>query len=294
MRSILAITLVLFVGSIALADTEVVLQATQSGYMNDSSWAGWSHDGSAWVARFPAGHWQEYGTYGYNSWQLYSYNSVGPGYNGTIYYTDPNLAPNPLSTWVNPYDNYEARCYLTFDLTGVSAGGTAILNLYQGGWASSSGTVTGTIYRMDGADPVQEQQNWNYADRDNPSNNPIGPNAVAWTTAGSDYTTAVGVAYSIDPVRWDADDYLGLAKVSIDIAALVDAAIGASDTTMSIVMIADQDGTPYLDDDDVKVDFLSTSAPQFGGLLGPSLSLPEPATMGLLAIGGLALLRRRR
>lgn len=289
MRSILAITLVLAVASIALADTEEMIPCDASGYMNDSSWAGWSHDGSAWVARFPAGHWQEYGTYGYGSWQLLAYNSVGPGYNGTIYYPDPNLAPNPLSTWVNPYDNYEARTYLTFDLTGVSAGGTAILNLYQGGWASSSGTATGTIYRMDGADPVQDQQNWNYADRDHPLKD-VGPNAVPWTTPGGDYTTAQSVSYSINVVRWNADDFDGLKKVNIDVAALVDAAIAASDTTMTLVIIGDQDGTPYLDDDDIKVDFLShtsTSKP-------PTLSLPEPATMGLLAIGGLALLRRRR
>ena len=293
MRSILAITLILFVVSIVLADTEAVIPSDGSGYLNDSSYAGWSHDGAVWVARYPAGYFQENGTYGYSeayNWQLLAYNSVGPGMNGTVYYTDPNLAPNPLSTWVNPYDNYEARAYITFDLTDVEAGGTAILNLYQGGWASSSGTATGKIYRMDGADPVQYQQNWNYADRDNPENNPAGPNAVAWDTPGGDWDPSVSVNYSVECLRWNADDFPGLSKVNIDIAVLVDAAIAADDTTMTLIIIGDQDATILEDDDDIKVDFLSHSVTT----RPPTISLPEPATMGLLAIGGLALLRRRR
>ncbi len=78
----------------------------------------------------------------------------------------------------------------------------------------------------------------------------------------------------------------------IDVLAMLNAAIADGDSLLTVILIADQDGTPNDDSDDAYLQFRSSEVSNAN--LRPMLIVPEPATMGMLALGGLALLRRRR
>ena len=317
MRSIIAITLILSVVSVASTLNEELWDATDvkahnSGLLRESHWAGWSHDGSSWVARFPSGTFMNNSHYG-TAWETNTYNIQGPGYNGTIYYPDPNLAPNPASTWDanHEYDPYIAKSFAGFDVLNSSLDLTKpiYLRMAQGGY-SSDAVQTGTVHRMttDPVDPVDQGANWNYSDSKEDANTGApGAGAVLWTTPGGDYTGSVPYTTVGAGVRREPGDRPELSPQEmlnagcleyIDVTALVLAAQTAGDLeNLTLIMDATED-RDYMGDTDVSYDWFShrntwgdTLAPVFAPYL---TNVPEPATMGLLAIGGLALLRRRR
>ena len=277
MRSIIAITLVLSVASIASAE----IVAHLDGYFHQSEYAAWSHDGTEWIPRSPVGTYTELRAYS-TSTKLGLRDTFGPGYN-LEQPGDPNTAPNPSSSWNTgyAYGDYNNNTYLSFDISSLETGDTTVLRLQQWGIGSKGGPAqTGVVRRMT-TDPQEDNSSWARSDI---------ANAVEWTTWGGDVDTSVSVAYSIKPIYYSHVNYPAGTMVYIDVSTLCDAAIAAGDIT-NMTLLIEPDGD---DDYDYSNDVLVYLTPvENTGALPPAL-VPEPATMGLLAIGGLALLRRRR
>ncbi|KKK96561.1 hypothetical protein LCGC14_2661530 [marine sediment metagenome] len=294
MRSILAITLILCVASIASAQ----IYSNADTYTHESYWANWQHDGTQWNAVFPAGHWLENGYYG-GKWYVRMRDSVGPGFNGTAVYnetTKPGLGPDyPASTWDSGYEYapYENRPMFQFDISGLSGTQTTgVVRLFQGGYGSSGQPIiTGTAYALT-REIDETTTNSNHAA------------GVHWTTSGGDYATANATTFSYAIIRRNLDEqgdndgtaaeeitFKGMAYVYIDVLDMLNAAIAAGDSQFGVILIPN--GNNDFDDSNDLMSDLQTRNTPWDDDFKPLLIVPEPATMGMLVLGGLALLRRR-
>ena len=241
MRSTIAITLVLCVASFAAAQSII---AEQDMFTHESYYAGsWTDNGDGtWSPFFPTGHWlnQNYGTGAYLSLR----NSVGPGY---------NVLTNPYgSSWTEGMQsaNYENRTIVQFDISGLVGTQTnGLLRLAQTGWGGNRNNwpngmdnAPGTAYRMTKAISDQATSSSYLAGASDP-----------WSAlnAEGDYTTADAVAFDITEKSYNNTnmnpyDY-------IDVLAMLNAAIADGDSLLTVILIADQDGTPLVDGDDAYV-----------------------------------------
>ena len=278
MRSTITITLILCVASIATAQT--VIPSSQDFYTHESYYANWQETSPDVWTFYPGGHYLENGYYGTRIY-VGLRNTSGPGFN------QPDK-PNG-SSWAPGYEtaNYENRAVFQFDISALSGPQTnGLLKLTQDGWGGGSynngydrdyGNVVGEAYRMTKDISDQATANSNYAGASDP-----------WATPNGDYDNSLSVAFDITQIRHNDPGLLVNNITYIDVLPLLNAAIANGDTTFGVILIA-EDLFPLDDTDDEYVRFSSSETSKPAQLI-----IPEPATMGMLVLGGLALLRRRR
>ncbi len=275
----------------ATYDWGITTVAIADGYLFYSQYADWKYDdaNAVYYSNYPVDHYMENGNYAIDT-EIRVTNSYGPGLNGEDYAKfhdsndpDPNnwteldgRPAHPVSShFGNGDDEVERRAYLVFDIgtPTVTENLVASLTVYLNGRGSTVGTQTGMFYALDTVPPADGiAANWNYSDSDNNGLKGdlgvAGGAAVAWTTPGGDYSGA-GVAYSVDLTAVDHT------PVTLDVSALVQAAVDASETEIAIFMIADTDITPIDPSDDLDLRFDSISSADAGE--EPTLVITEGA-----------------
>lgn len=170
----------------------------------------------------------------------------------------------------------QARRYtlLEFDVSGVDAGAgyTGVeLNLFSmAGWSSKDYLTLTEAFIIDTSGATIAGMTWN-------TYMPYDSGAVALDSLGRyDYDTITN-----EPTAYDT--WVTSAGSAADLSAVL--AEVAGDGVLTIVIKAVEDGVEYRADweDDA-----------YYGNRATLTLVPEPATMTLLALGGLALIRRRR
>ena len=162
----------------------------------------------------------------------------------------------------------QARRYtlLEFDVSGIAGGDyTGVeLNLFSiGGWSSADYPAISEAYIVDTAGATIGGMSWN-------AYMPYDAGAVALESLGVyDYDTD---AYDV----W---------LTSVGSAADLSAVLAETDGILTIVIKAVEDGTEY------RADWEDNA---YYGNRATLTLVPEPTTMALLGLGGLALIRRKR
>ena len=197
----------------------------------------------------------------------------------------------------------ESGCTLTIDDGGLLI--SEVVKLGRDGGEGKLRMGVGGMLAIEGAGKTLTSQLWSTDNSGEMQYNPLGDgttwvNITGATGGGVDYTLADGtgdlagytvlemvVAVTDVPGDVDGDGNVDLADMGI-----FEAQFG-----MSGLPLPPGENSPDLDaDGDVDLDDLVFIRDNFGFVTpaAPAAATPEPATMTVLAIGGLAVLRRRR
>ena len=272
MKRIILGIVVLMLGAASTGRADVILTAQADGYMLHSYYAGWTtpDGGTTWNASYTSGEILD-GNYADSTrTTMPALTDVGPGANGDAYW--PQYPNHPVSTWYEAHMNdlYARRPFVQFDLTGVTAVGTATLDLHSAynsiAWIKAYRSLR-TV--------VELECTWNEYSSGN-----------AWTTPGGDFDNTLWAHFGMPATpSW----------VSVDVTSLVQAMLGAGQSTATFIMLSDNATTGQ---------FHTREYTPYGGSLGDYAStltitdpIPEPGTTLLIGTGiagVLGYLRRRR
>ncbi len=176
-------------------------------------------------------------------------------------------------------DSTTFRSIYQFDVSSLAVSAdSATLDLYVSDNspddAGEAGLIDAELYLV--LKPVVSgEMNWNEASSE-----------TDWDTPGGDFGTAALAVTSVDPGLLAEDDALSFSS-----AALAQAVQDAADSDGILTLML---RTPALEDSSFAARSIVWTKGSTSGNVPQLTVVPEPASMSLLALGGLAMLRRRR